>query len=270
VRSEITPSGRTVSSLLSVDELLLVYDAGYVPLGIVVGAAVFHVGIVGSRMANVELVPLSQALLAAREVATSHMRDHATQLSASGVIGVQVEITAFEDRRHLARVVATGTAIRKIDREAPPAVPFVAGLSGQEFRLLVDGGYEPVSLVMGVCVYHIARKGLRTRARNVRTTAELSNYTAALYEARELAMRRLQGEALASDADGVVGVTISEKSHTWGAQAIEFFCMGTSIRLCREARIEQPSTVFSVRDLHVATDPTNLHHRSPRATRKIG
>lgn len=246
-------------------------DAGYVPLGIVVGAAVFHVGFVGSRRANVELAPLSEALLAAREEATSRMREHAARLAASGIIGVKVEISAFEDRRHLARVVAIGTAVGRvteIDGDTPSAVPFVAGLSGQEFSVLADGGYEPINLVMGVCMFHIARKGLRTRARNLTTTAELTNYTAALYEARELAMRRLQAEALASGGEGVVGVTISERSHTWGSHAIEFFCMGTAVRKCREAQLEHPTTVLNIRDLQVATDPANLHRRVPGGQRK--
>lgn len=258
---------RSASSLLSVDELLLVNAAGYVPLGIVVGAAVFHVGVVGSRLANVELVPLSKALLAAREEATCRMREHAARLAAAGIIGVELEVTAFEGRRHLARVVAVGTAIARAtasDGDTPPAVPFVAGLSGQEFSVLVDGGYEPVNVVMGVCVYHIARKSLRTWARDLRTTAELSNYTAALYEAREMAMRRLQAEALASGGDGVVGVTTSQRSHTWGSQSIEFFCMGTAIRRCREPRLERATAVVNVRDLQVATDPASLHRRAVR------
>jgi uncharacterized protein YbjQ (UPF0145 family) len=58
---------------------------------------------------------------------------------------------------------------------------------------------------------------------------ELPNYTQALYEARELAMQRMQTEAQELEAEGVVGVTLSEKSHGWGSHVIEFFAIGTAI-----------------------------------------
>ena len=44
---------------------------------------------------------------------------------------------------------------------------------------------------------------------------ELSAYTHALYDARELAIERLQDEAEALDATGIVGVTVSENKHSW-------------------------------------------------------
>ena len=159
----------TISTMLSADELLLVENAGYHPCGVVVGAAVFHVGLVGARMANVELVPLSQALLAAREQAVARLREQASQLGATGVLGVQLEIKAFEDKRHLARVVAIGTAVARSVPAAGATVatePFVAGMSGQELSVLVSGGYEPVDVVMGVCVYHIARQRPRRTAQS--------------------------------------------------------------------------------------------------------
>lgn len=266
-RTRTTSTDRTPSSALSVDKLLLLTAAGYAPLGIVAGAAVFHAGLVGARLANAELVPLSQALLAAREQATARMRHHAAQLGAAGVVGARVEISAFEDQHHLARVVAFGTAVAPAmpaDVETSSAVPFVAALTGRELGVLLDSGYEPVSLVMGVCVYHIARQRPRAWMRNLTTSGELGGYTAALYGARELAMRRLQDEALAAGGEGVVGVTTSETSHAWGSKAIEFFCMGTTIRKCSEPRLGQPATAISLRDLRTAADPAALHGRAAR------
>lgn len=258
---------RTPSCALSVDDLLLLTAAGYAPLGVVAGAAVYHAGLVGARLANAELVPLSQALLVAREQATARMRAHAAQLGAAGVVGARLEISAFEDQHHLARIVALGTAVAPAlpaDVETSSAAPFVAALTGREVGVLLDSGYEPVNLVMGVCVYHIARQRPRAWVRNLTTTGELGSYTAALYEARELAMRRLQDEALAAGGEGVVGVTTSESSHAWGSKAIEFFCMGTTIRRCGEARLEQPATVISLRDPRTAADPAALLGRAAR------
>jgi uncharacterized protein YbjQ (UPF0145 family) len=57
----------------------------------------------------------------------------------------------------------------------------------------------------------------------------MPNYTQALYEARELAMSRMQDEAERLGAVGIVGMDIIEKSHGWGTHVIEFLAIGTSI-----------------------------------------
>jgi hypothetical protein len=49
-----------------------------------------------------------------------------------------------------------------------------------------------------------------------RTQRRAPNYTQALYSARELAMQRMQTEAQALEAKGIVGVDLQEKSHGWG------------------------------------------------------
>ena len=57
----------------------------------------------------------------------------------------------------------------------------------------------------------------------------MTNYTQALYDARELAMERMQAEAISLGAQGVVGTQISERSHGWGSHVIEFFAVGTAV-----------------------------------------
>ena len=57
----------------------------------------------------------------------------------------------------------------------------------------------------------------------------MPNYTQALYEARELAMERMQTEANELQAEGIVGARIVEKSHGWGSHVIEFFAIGTAV-----------------------------------------
>lgn len=270
VGAAVPTAGPAASSALSADELLLVQALGFDPLGIVVGAAVFHAGLVGPRVAGTELVPLSAALLAAREQATARMRAQAVQRGASGIVGAQVEIAAFERRHHLARVVAVGTAVTHVtgpDEGAPPGRPFVAGLGGQELAVLVDCGYEPVDLVMGVCVYHVARQRPGAWVRNLVRTGELATATAALYEAREVAVARLQAEAAAAGADGVVGVSIAQSSHAWGARAVELSCIGTAVRRRGGAPPVRPATVVSVRDRLHASDPAALSARVARRRR---
>jgi uncharacterized protein YbjQ (UPF0145 family) len=84
-------------------------------------------------------------------------------------------------------------------------------------------------MVMGSCVYHVAHQSMRQSLRNVGQNVELANYTQALYDARELAMERMQAEALEAKAEGIVGVDLHERSHGWGSHVIEFFAIGTAI-----------------------------------------
>jgi len=83
--------------------------------------------------------------------------------------------------------------------------------------------------VMGSCVYHVAHQTMRQSLRNTGQNVELPNFTQALYDARELAMERMQAEALEAKAEGIVGVDIHERSHGWGSHVIEFFAIGTAI-----------------------------------------
>ena len=58
---------------------------------------------------------------------------------------------------------------------------------------------------------------------------EMQNYSQALYDARELAMERMQYEAQQVQAEGIVAVQLQERSHGWGSHVIEFFAIGTAI-----------------------------------------
>ena len=110
---------------------------------------------------------------------------------------------------------------------APGGRPFTSDLSGQDFSTLLRAGYRPVGLVMGNCVYHVARQGMMASLRQVGRNLEMTNFTQALYDARELAMGRMQTEAESLEAGGLVGVRLNEASHGWGSHVIEFFSIAT-------------------------------------------
>jgi uncharacterized protein YbjQ (UPF0145 family) len=78
---------------------------------------------------------------------------------------------------------------------------------------------------------------------------ELPNYTQALYDARELAMQRMQTEANQLQARGIVGVDLQEKSHGWGSHVIEFFAIGTAVvAISSEHALESPTSVLDLND----------------------
>jgi uncharacterized protein YbjQ (UPF0145 family) len=60
---------------------------------------------------------------------------------------------------------------------------------------------------------------------------EMQVYTAATYAARELALERMQAEAVERGGTGIVGARVEESNWGWGANAIEFFAVGTAVVL---------------------------------------
>jgi uncharacterized protein YbjQ (UPF0145 family) len=241
------------TSDLSVNEFLLVTEAGFDPLGLVVGSSIFHIGIqIAGPTASRELDVLSQAMYSARQLAMTRMEEEADQLGADGIVGVRLEIGRYDWGPNMAEFIAIGTAVKHREGElhrAPNGRPFQSDLSGQEFWTLLRTGHRPVGMVMGSCVYHVGRRGpLRTISQAARNI-ELPNFTQALYEARELAMQRMQSEAQELEAEGIVGVSISEKSHGWGSHVIEFFALGTAIiSTGAKGSIEPPITVLDLND----------------------
>jgi uncharacterized protein YbjQ (UPF0145 family) len=241
------------TSDLSVNEFLLVKQAGFEPLGLVLGSSIYHIGFQQSRWSqNEEMGVLSQAMYHARELAMTRMEEEADQLGADGIVGVRLEVGRYDWGQHMAEFQAVGTAVLHSGGElhrAPNGRPFTSDLSGQAFWTLLQAGYRPVGMVMGSCVYHVAHQGIRQAFKQMGQNIELENYTQALYDARELAMERMQAEAEAVQASGIVGVNLVERSHGWGSHVIEFFAIGTAIVPTKDDHtIPPPQTVLTLND----------------------
>jgi uncharacterized protein YbjQ (UPF0145 family) len=193
---------------------------------------------------------LSEAMYTARELAMTRMEEEADQLGADGIVGVRLDVGRYEWGENMAEFIAIGTAIKHRGGElhrAPNGRPFTSDLSGQDFWILLQTGHRPVGLVMGSCVYHVAHRGMFQALRQAGQNVELPNFTQALYDARELAMERMQAEAEAVTAEGIVGVELAERNHGWGSHVIEFFAVGTAIVPYGEARqIAAPTPVIDM------------------------
>ena len=237
------------TSDLSVDEFLLVKQAGFEPLGLVLGSSIYHIGFQQAMWnQSQEMGVLTQAMYHARELAMTRMEEEADQLGADGVVGVRLDIGRYEWGADLAEFISVGTAVKHRAGElhrAPNGRPFTSDLNGQDFATLLRAGYRPVGLVMGNCVYHVGRQGMLASFKQMGRNVEMPNYTQALYEARELAMERMQREADELQAGGIVGARIIERSHGWGSHVIEFFAIGTAVvATSDEHEIEKPMMVL--------------------------
>src|SRR5687768_12999302 len=85
--------GHIFTSDLTVNEFLLVKQAGFTPLGLVLGTSVYHLGIQLRRWGrNVELDLVSQAMYHARDLAMTRMQAEADVLGADGVVAVRLTV----------------------------------------------------------------------------------------------------------------------------------------------------------------------------------
>jgi len=247
--------GGIFTSDFSVNEFLLVRKAGFEPVGLCVGSCIYHVGIqYGNWSKNEEMGVLSQAMYHARELAMARMREEAADMGADGVVGVRLTVKRLEWDSNVLEFVAIGTGVVHAAGHAgfkgPKGGPFTSDLSGQDFWVLLQAGYRPMEMVMGSCVYHVAHRGLFKTLGQVGQNVELTNFSQALYDAREIAMERMQHEAIAANAEGVVGVILHEGSHNWQPHIIEFFAVGTAVTPITTEKdastIPDPQLVLSV------------------------
>ena len=235
------------SSDLSVSEYVLLGEAGFEPLGFVIGSSIYHVGLQVARWGqNMELQVLTQAMYNARELAMSRMRAEADHLGADGIVGVNLSIQSYVWGQDVMEFIATGTAVRHLagtgEHRAPDGWAFTSDVSAQDFFRLLAAGMVPVSFVLGTCVYHIAHQTTMQSLRQAGQNQEMVIFTQGIYEARELALTRMQAEATEARASGMVGVTVEVNNHVWGEHATEFLATGTSVRrLADEHRLADTS-----------------------------
>src|SRR6201994_81473 len=132
-----TPGG-VFTSDLSVSEYVLLGEAGFEPLGVVVGSSIYHAGPHGGRGSrNQELRVLTQAMYHARELAMDRMRAEADALGADGIVGMQLRLQMYAWGENCLEFIATGTAVRHLDGQgahrAPDGRAFTSDLSAQDF-----------------------------------------------------------------------------------------------------------------------------------------
>src|SRR2546430_1725002 len=101
------------TSDLSVNEFLLVKEAGFQPLGLVMGSSIFHIGVQQIRQGvNEELTMLTQALYSARELAMVRMEEEADELGADGVVAVRLTLNVHAWGANVIEFMAIGTAVK--------------------------------------------------------------------------------------------------------------------------------------------------------------
>ncbi len=141
-------------------------------------------------------------------------------------------------RASLQSVARGGIPLRARERLSDEAGPerrlFTSDLSVSEFLLARDARCEPISQVMGSCIFHVGQiadyKG---------KTGEIRAISDARRESRRAALARLYEEAALVQADAVIGVRFRDRMITMGnrgkggddgGEVLEFTVVGTAVR----------------------------------------
>lgn len=227
-------------------ETLLLHGLGFRPLGAVVGVSVVAKGSANSQsgMNGAEIRVQTDAVATGLANARRRAIEQATALGASGIVGTRIEFLKVADAPDLlVEVRCVGTAVA--DGSSPTGTPFLSNLHGADLLSLAAAGYLPVGLAVGFCFYTQAA-GYRTVNAQSASRGRLGqiasfehpDFTDATRQARGIAMRRLQEEALAAGAEGVVGVEM-EPEIALGVEGlrVSFVTIGTAVHRLRGAAI---------------------------------
>jgi uncharacterized protein YbjQ (UPF0145 family) len=113
---------------------------------------------------------------------------------------------------------------------------FTSDLSVDELICLESRGFDALGLVLGSSIYHIGWQRIRT-TRN----EELAVISQAMYDARRLAISRMEQEAAMLDADGIVGVRMEISRRDWAEDLLEFIFIGTAVRARDQSQRIRPA-----------------------------
>jgi uncharacterized protein YbjQ (UPF0145 family) len=117
----------------------------------------------------------------------------------------------------------------------------------------------PVGLAFGASFVYAPRRTAGAAMRQSTQNVELTNYTQAMYAARESAMEKMQRSALQAGGEGVVEVKVTEGPMHFARHAIGFTAWGTAVKLVAEAhRFVRPDMVLPLDDAVVQFEAESL------------
>lgn len=253
---EGVPARTSVTSDLTIDESLILHSIGWEPVELVCGAAAFSIPVGYWNWGAGEVTPASDAWQRALEGAARELQAECQQVLGHGVVGVHVDVSV---ERHLVNAVLVGTAVAPVAVPRAPASPFVSDLSCRDFALLHQAGWDPIGLAFGASFVYAPRRAAMTAVRQSTQNVELTNFTEALYSARESAMERMQASAERLGGQGVVAVQVSEGPMEFARHAIRFTSWGTAVRRSeRPPALGRPRVVVALDDETVTFEATSL------------
>lgn len=224
----------SMTSDLSIDEELILHSIGWEPVELVAGVSLYSVPMGIWNWGQGEIAVASAAYARSFEGAVSRIHRECAKAGGHGVVGVQVERMIY---RHHIDVMLLGTAVRPVGAKRIGADQvFVSDLSARDFALLHVSGWQPLGLAVGASFVYAPRRSIGTAMQQKSQNVELTNFTEAMYSARETAMERMQSSAITMNGTGVVEVKVTEGPMDFARHAIRFEAWGTVVHLVGERR----------------------------------
>jgi uncharacterized protein YbjQ (UPF0145 family) len=256
------PSGSGGTSDLSIDEALLLHSVGWEPVELVTGVSVTSIPWGVWSWGQGEIRASSSSHATAMQSASQRMAEECARAGGHGVVGVRIEVAIRQTHVDVALV---GSAVRPVGAHGGhPPTPFLSDLSARDFCLLHSAGWRPLGLAFGASFVYAPRRTMGTALGQAGQNVELTNFTQAMYQARELAMERMQGAALALGARGVVAVVMRQGPMAFATHAVGFTAWGTAVDVGPDGhRQVSPQMVLPLDDTVVAFSATALRGDAP-------
>ena len=256
------------ASDLSVSEFALLHSLGIQPITLVMGSSIYQVGWQQTWYSQpTEIEALSTAYNESRRLALSRLLEETALAGADAVVGVRIEQGSHDWSAGSVEFVAFGTAVRLPEALRPANGPLLTDLRGQEFWRLCAAGIRPVGIAAHSSVHYVpatwqtinATRGGLFGGGASWYNQELGDFTQGVYDAREKAMGYVSAQATALNADGIIGVRITEHASTrrvnrGGMECDDliasFHVIGTAIREEPELAAlasQQPQTILSLK-----------------------
>jgi len=219
------------STSADAQQLYCQLDCGFAPRSFVFGNVAYSIGVGGNikgalrGLKRGEVPQYSEIFDRTRHLALTRITDEAKAVKANAVIGIQTSIMPLLGAQEM---IMVGTASHHPALAEYASNPVTSDLTNEELWNMVNIGYLPIKLVMGVSVYSLGLASGITSGLKSLIGGEVKGLTELLYEAREKALERVQIDAQQCGADEVVGV--KTRVYDLGGGLVEFMVIGTAVK----------------------------------------
>jgi uncharacterized protein YbjQ (UPF0145 family) len=219
------------STSADAQQLYCQMDSGFEPLHFVFGNVAYSIGIGGNiggafrKLARGEVPQYTEIFDKTRHLALERIVENAKNHGANAVLGIQTTISSLMGTQEMMMV---GTAAKHPALNHFFGEPVTSDMTSEELWNMVNLGYMPLKLVMGVSVYSLGLGGGILAGLQSLGGGEIKGLTDILYEAREKALARIERDAEACGADEVIGV--KTRVYDLGGGLVEFMAIGTAVK----------------------------------------
>lgn len=219
------------STSANVQQLYCQVDAGFTPHHFVFGNVAYSIGVGGNiagafkSLQRGEVKEFTEIFDRTRHLALTRIKQEAKKVGANAVVGIETTLAPLMGAQEMLMIGTASSHPLLTDFANNPAT---SDMTNEELWNMVNIGYMPISLVMGVSVYSLGLAGNIKSLFQTIGGGEVDGLTEILYEAREKALARVQQDAINCGADEVVGV--KTRVYDLGGGIVEFMAIGTAVK----------------------------------------